>query len=256
MINDASSKRSTQFILLGASNLSIAKYGIQRYFRTRFTANYNSTLIASGPGRAYCVSGGIFVVNYPPLKNSQAISLGREKSSEHSQTIALIADIGNDILYGVPAQKIIRDLDKLIQELSNFCSHVFALPIPCKKIEQLSHWKINLLKKILFPKSKLSPENIIASIHSINHYLSQLNNPRITLLKPMDDSMGWDHIHYGIFNLHTTWAQITAQITKDLSYCHNRKINQSLMFRSYIDYWKNILFRDIIPIISKNQKLY
>jgi hypothetical protein len=256
MATNTPSEVPTQFILLGASNLARARYGIQKYLEKIFASDSVSTLIASGPGRAYCVTGGIFLVNYHPLKNSPAINLGRYKSLEFYQTVALISDIGNDIMYGVPVQKIIRDLDKLIHELSHFCSHVFVIPIPCKKIEQLSNWKINLLKKLLFPKSQLSPENIISSVHAINHFLSQLQNPRVTVLETMDDSIGWDHVHYGIFKMHTAWAQIIAQITKELPNLHNGRINQALMFRSFIDYWKNIIFRDIIPIISKGQKFY
>ncbi len=243
------------FILLGASNLARAQFGLNHHFEKSFP-NLISTSIASGPGRAYCVSGGIFGLNYPPLKTSEIINAGREKSSNYRQTISLISDIGNDIMYGVPVQKLIQDLEKSILNLSEFCSHVFTIPIPCKKIETLSDWQINALKKILFPKCELSPEKIISSIQTVNQFLSELNTPKFTLLKTMDDCIGWDRAHYGISKMHIAWTKIIDQIAQELSIKPNRNINQALMFRSFINYWRDLVFCDAIPLIPKNQQVY
>lgn len=250
-----SNQSKFHFILLGASNLARARFGLNQYLEKSFP-NLISTSIASGPGRAYCVSGGIFGLNYPPLKSSAIINLGREKNSSYRQTIALISDIGNDIMYGVPIQTLIEELEKSIRNLSNFCAHIFIVPIPCKKIEGLSDWQINFLKKILFPKCKLTPKKIINSIQTANQFLSELSNPKTTLLKPMDDCIGWDRAHYDISKMHIAWTKIVEQITQELSIKPSRNINHALMFRSYIEYWKNLIFCDAVPLLTKDRQAY
>jgi hypothetical protein len=255
MITEHPTKPKFHFILLGASNLARARFGLNQYLEKSFP-NLISTSIASGPGRAYSVSAGIFGINYSPLKASPIFNLGREESSNYRQTIALISDIGNDIMYGVPVQKLIQDLENSILNLSGFCSHVFILPIPSKKIESLNHWQINILKRILFPKCTLSPEKIISSIQIVNQFLSELNTPKLTLLKAMDDCIGWDRAHYDLSKMHIAWTKIVDQITQELSIKPNRNINQALMFRSFINYWKDLIFCDAIPLISRNHQEY
>lgn len=246
------SKSKIHFIFLGASNLARARFGLNRYFEKSFP-NLISASIASGPGRAYCVSGGIFGVNYPPLKSSPILTFGQEEISNYRQTVALICDIGNDIMYGVPVQKLIQDLEKSICDLSGFCSHVFAVPIPIKKIQELDHWQINIIKKILFPKSEIGPEKIIASVQAVNKSLSEINAPNFTLLKTMDDFIGWDRAHYDISKMHSAWTQVVDQITQELSIKPKKTMNRALMFRSYIDYWKTLVFGDIIPLPSEDR---
>jgi hypothetical protein len=255
MVTEHPTKPKIHFILLGASNLARARFGLNQYLENSFS-NSISTSIASGPGRAYCVSGGIFGLNYPPLKTSKIINAGREESSNYSQTIALISDIGNDIMYGVPIQKLIQDLEKSIRDLSDFCSHVFTVPIPCKKIENLSHWQINALKRFLFPTCQLSPGQIISSIQTVNQLLSEINTPKFTLLKTMDDCIGWDRAHYDLSKMHIAWNKIIDQIAQELSIKPNRNINHALMVRSFINYWKDLVFCDAIPLISKDQQVY
>jgi hypothetical protein len=255
MIADHPTKPKIHFILLGASNLARARYGLNQYFKKSFP-NLISTSIASGPGRAYSASGGIFGINYSPLKASPIFNLGQEKSSNYSLTIALICDIGNDIMYGVPIQKLIQDLENSIRDLSGFCSHIFTIPIPCKKIETLRHWQINALKRILFPKCQLSPEKIISSIQTVNQLLSEINTPKFTLLKTMDDCIGWDRAHYDISKMHIAWTKIIDQIAQELSIKPNRNMNQALMFRSLINYWRDLIFCDAIPLTPKNQQVY
>ncbi len=254
-MNAKPAKEKTHLILLGASNLARARFGLNRYFETSLP-NLVSISIASGPGRAYCVSGGIFTVNYPPLKTSPILNLSQEESTKYRQTAALICDIGNDIMYGVPVQKLIKDLEKSIQNLFDFCSHVFALPIPCIKIEELSHWQINILKRFLFPKCGLSPEKIIASIQAVNQFLSEINAPKFTLLKAMDDCIGFDRAHYDISKMHIAWNQIIDQMMRELFIKTDKRINRSLMFRSFIDYWKILVFQEIFPLIANDRQIY
>ncbi len=255
MASNQSANSTIHFILLGASNLARAQFGLNRYFERSFP-NLVSTSIASGPGRAYSVSGGIFGVSYSPLKTSPIFKLGREKSSNYRLTIGLISDIGNDIMYGVPVQKLIQDLEKSIHDLSDFCSHIFAVPIPYQKIKSLNHWQINIIKRILFPKCELSPEKIMTSIQTVNQFLSEITNSKFKLLKEVDDCIGWDRAHYDISKMHIAWTQIINQIAKELSMKSNKDIKQTLMFRSFIDYWKNLIFCETNPFISKNQQTY
>ena len=250
MRSDNFTPKKIHFILLGASNLARARFGLNRYLEKSFP-NLILTSITSGPGRAYSITGGILGVNYLPLKNDPIFKLGFENRLKHDLNIAIICDIGNDILYGVPVQNLTQDLEKIIYNLSVFCSHIFTIPIPFKKLKTLNYHQINILKKILFPKCTLSPEKIITSIKVVNTFLHEINIPKFTLLKTMDNYIGWDLAHYGIFKMHAAWTHIIDQIAQELFLSTNKTIDQKLMFRSFVSYWKTFFFKDIIPSVLK-----
>ena len=72
----------------------------------------------------------------------------------------------------------------------------------------------------------------------------------------MDDCIGWDRAHYDISKMHTAWNKIFGQIAQKLSMEPSRNMNQALMLRSYINYWKDLVLCDAIPLITKNPQVY
>ena len=65
---------------------------------------------AMGPGRGYLSRGGILNTVYSPILNCGILEAARNKKIKDQLVVALITDIGNDIMYGVSSEKIIDGL--------------------------------------------------------------------------------------------------------------------------------------------------
>ncbi len=58
-------------------------------------------------------------VTYPPIGSSQIFAEVKGQSQEACRKIALITDLGNDIMYGVQAEKIIAEIRAILERLEN-----------------------------------------------------------------------------------------------------------------------------------------
>ena len=109
-----STKDQTQspvlFIFLGASNLARSFYGLKRCIERCILPRPASFVHAMGPGRGYVSRGGILNAIYSPILNCGIFEAVRKKRIENQQVVALITDIGNDIMYDVSPEKIIGGL--------------------------------------------------------------------------------------------------------------------------------------------------
>ena len=104
------------FVLMGASNLARG-YGALAHCLVRCLApDPVEILHAMGPGRGYCAEGGIFNVTYPAIGSSGILESASERAQKARRVLALITDIGNDIMYGVSARVLTACLETLLQK--------------------------------------------------------------------------------------------------------------------------------------------
>lgn len=243
-------------ILLGASNLSRGYYSLTRCIKRNLEPRPVSFLSALGPGRAYCAFGGVMTAVYPPIGSSQIFSGAKGQPQTASRKIALITDLGNDIMYGIPPGKIIAEIKNILQRLEDMDADALITPIPSTLVSQLTPSAFRFLKAVFFPRSKVERLEVIAAVQKINQAMEEGLGCRVTVISGLENFMGWDKIHYGLCHFGVVWSRIAEEILRALGIGIREKISGSQVIPSYIMNMKRLIFSDILRLTRKGPEFF
>lgn len=200
------------FVLLGASNLARGYSALTRHFSKSIAPTPVKFINALGPGRGYCAWGGLFNFKYSPISECRVLA---SVSARQGQRLAmLITDIGNDIMYGVPAQSLIDSLDTLIEKSLTLNAEVFMTSIHVDVAQDLRKTSFKLLKLIFYPKSPVTFEQADSAVKQVNRYLEEKSqkNQHIHLVGGLGAFCGLDKIHYSLLKSNLAWSCIANEM--------------------------------------------
>lgn len=193
-------------ILLGASNLSRAYQGLVHYLERGLHPRPVRFLNALGPGRGYCAPGGLLNVVYPPIGACGILDSACMAGEE--RILALVTDIGNDIMYDVPAAQIIDSLDKLFAQLKERGADILVTVIPRYLEKAMDDFHFRCLRAAFFPKSRVEMHSATSAVREINSFLQAEATGRITLISGLEDCYSFDKIHFSPIKMHRAWTRI------------------------------------------------
>ncbi len=194
----------SQFILLGASNLSL---GLTRLLPMilRSQAGPSDIWIADGFGRSYGKSSRFFQRTLPGIldcglwnayaQHRTTIASSQRKSI--GQTYAMLTDVGNDIGYGVEADQIIEWVTACMDRLVEMCNPTIVMTgLPVESLESLSPTGFRIAQKLLFPSSRTGRLETLQRARYIQNSLAELCTERaIPFITVQRDWYGLDPIH-------------------------------------------------------------
>ena len=64
-------------------------------------------------------------MKYPPIHSSDIFEVAHNKSESGYQVVALVTDIGNDIMCDVPAEKVIETIQQVFARLQSMNAKIF-----------------------------------------------------------------------------------------------------------------------------------
>ena len=243
-------------ILLGASNLSRGCFAFARHMKVCLYPRKVEVLIASGPGRAYCASGGLLNVSYPPIYVSDIFEVARDKSESGYRVVALVTDIGNDIMYGVSTEKIIETVQQVFSRLQSINAEIFYTTLP-GAFEKGDHpVRFCILRSLLFPHSTVTYDEATAGIIEVNRFLKESTGKYGHLIPDMNRYLGFDKIHYGWLRGHSAWSHLAKPILKTLGVNMASEITLAGMIRSYWEEFRRVVGSDMMGFKKKNQEHY
>jgi hypothetical protein len=211
-------------------------------------------LIASGPGRAYCTSGGLLNVSYPPIYVSDIFEVARDKSESGYRVVALVTDIGNDIMYGVSIEKILETIQQVFSRLQSINAEIFYTTLP-GAFEKRNHpIRFCILRSLLFPRSTVTYDEATAGIIKVNRFLKESTGKYGHLIPDMNRYLGFDKIHYGWLRAHSAWSHIAKPILKTLGVNMASEITLAGMIRSYWEEFRRVVGSDMMGFKKKNQE--
>ena len=180
-------------ILLGASNVVRSLSTVVETARQIWGAPVE-IMAAIGHGRSYghetTVLGrkisGIFpsalwkdLQNRPPLP-----------------THALVTDIGNDLGYGEPPDRILRWVERCLDELERARATTVVTQLPLESLARLGERRYRLFRSVLFPSCRLELQEVVALATELNERLSALGESRKLSVIPVSGAWyGFDPIH-------------------------------------------------------------
>jgi len=208
-------------IALGASNLA-------RGFRTVVAAARSAwgpevqVLAALGHGRSYGAPSRVVGRTLPGIIES---GLWRKIDSLPAlPTRALVTDVGNDILYGISAARILAWVEESLHRLQRVTPNIILTDLPLAGIRRLSHARFRVFRSIMFPFCRLPLSRVLETAERVNAGLVELaaaGGVRLFRLNP--EWYGLDPIHFRPSVLRSAWEQILDARSTDSWRCSLRE---------------------------------
>jgi hypothetical protein len=124
-------------------------------------------------------------------------------------TRALVADVGNDILYGVSAERILAWVEEALRRLQQVTPDIILTDLPLAGIRRLSPTRFLVFRSILFPSCRLSLGRVLEVAERVNAGLAELSTAHgITLFRLDPAWYGLDPIHIRPSMWRPAWQEI------------------------------------------------
>ncbi|MBW3539078.1 MAG: hypothetical protein KY476_02295 [Planctomycetes bacterium] len=200
-------------ILLGASNLTVAFPLVVRLIAARL-AGPVSLFGAMGHGRSYGEWSRLVFRGLPgivPCRLWDDLAAARQSSPDIPE-VSLITDVGNDILYGYPVERIIGWVEVCAEKLlAGGGQLVFSLP-PLESIRGLSRARYLLMRSLFFPRNRMPLQKVLGLAEELQSRLRKLAERLDTpFLEPPGEWYGFDPIHIVRRKRPAAWSAILSQ---------------------------------------------
>ena len=183
-------------ILLGASNLTLSLRLVTHLMQQQF-GGPSEILVAVGHGRAYGSANQVLSRGLPGIVASGLWS--QLATAEPCPTVALLTDIGNDILFGSAPEQILRQVEWCVEQLQMQSAQIVMTNLPMASIEDLSERRYTFYRNIFYPFCRLSRSETVSRARVVYQGLIDLASCRnFTLYEQEPVWFGPDgiHVHY------------------------------------------------------------
>ena len=199
-------------VALGASNLSRGLSRLVTICR-RCTAKPIDLFAGAGHGRSYGANSRIWNRRLPSILGSGLWrSLDRNSGSDalnNTTRLAVITDIGNDLLYGFSVEQITAWIEEVVLRLQQRGFQIVITQLPIESIQAVGPLRFHILKSILVPGCQQSLEAIKDQSHQINNKIVSLSKGHhVTILRQSGSWYGIDAIHVKRSCLNELWQRV------------------------------------------------
>jgi hypothetical protein len=180
-------------VLLGASNLSIMFPTIVETARAMF-AEPLEMYVAKGFGRSYGQQSKFFGKKFPGILQSglwDAMGYARALP-----TVAIVADVGNDLAYEAPVRTILQWVEQTLDRLAGLRAQVVLNDLPLASLRTVGAVRYRVLREVLFPSCRLSRDEMLRRAEQLSDALRRIAQEReIPIFSGEKQFYGFDPIH-------------------------------------------------------------
>ncbi|MBA4019462.1 MAG: hypothetical protein C0483_20035 [Pirellula sp.] len=193
-------------VLLGASNLTrgfATVLGLLKHHRS----GPLDVLAALGNGRSYGIyarllgrglTGILSCGLWPALDRRPKLPL-----------TALLTDIGNDVMYGVPVPQILAWVEECLVRLQKHDARIVVTGLPTTNLPRLGERRFLLLRTLLFPGNRDTLPDVTRRSQEVDAGVRELAaRYAATFVEPDAHWYGIDPIHVRRHHWPTAWRQI------------------------------------------------
>jgi hypothetical protein len=202
-------------ILLGASNLVRSLSTVVETVRLVWQEPVE-IMAAIGHGRSYGQNSqvlgrkisGIFpcalwqdLQNRPPLP-----------------TAALVTDIGNDLMYEVPVERLVEWVEGCLDRLATVDATTIVTQLPMGSVRRVTETQYRLFRALFFPRCSLNLSQVKSAATHLNDRLVELAGQRKIPAIPVSGAWyGFDPIHLKRSVEQTAWPAILSGWRSDVA---------------------------------------
>lgn len=111
-------------------------------------------------------------------------------------TAALLTDIGNDILYGVPPDRLLEWVAACLDRLEEAGAKIIVTELPIASLARLGEARFRFFRGLFFPRSQLTLADARALAAAVNEGLAAAGKSRkISVISMSESWYGFDPIH-------------------------------------------------------------
>jgi hypothetical protein len=198
-------------VLLGASNLSIMFPTIVESARANF-AQPLEMFVAKGFGRSYGQQSKIFGKKFSGILQSGLwAAMDRAPALP---TVAIVADIGNDLAYETRVDMLVRWIEATLDRLAEHGARIVLNNIPLASLRTVGPARYRLFREVLFPSCRLSHREIMARAERLSERLDRLASERKTpVFSGKIEWYGFDPIHPRRPLAGEIWSRMIGELT-------------------------------------------
>jgi hypothetical protein len=211
-------------VALGASNLT---RGLPTVIATARQAwgREVEILAALGHGRSYGAPSRFVVRDVPGILQC---GLWDELASlPPVPTRALVTDVGNDIIYNVPAEQTLRWVEEAIQRLKRVTDDIVLAGLPLEALRRLPAWKFALLRSTLARSCRLTLAQALEAAERVHAGLVEMAAATGVRFFPLDPAWyGFDPLHVRPSLWRPAWQRILGaeQAGASMGWAENARI--------------------------------
>lgn len=203
-------------VVIGASNVTLGLPVIWRALSQR--PGPTRLFVAAGHGRSYGMPNTVLGRTLPSILECRLWKTLDEQLNEPDETVALITDVGNDILYGAPVSQIVDWVAECSQRCEDRGARVFVTTLPRESLASLSPARFGFFRRMLFPSSRLTFEDGMSQANDLNRQLTELVTERSHTLVPTERHWyGADPIHIRRRCRPEAWQQFLSPLLSDIT---------------------------------------
>lgn len=195
-------------ILLGASNLTRDFPLILRLLQPSIGVPCD-IYTALGHGRSYGTWSRLLHRALPGISRCDLWQALPTPDRISEQPLALLTDIGNDLIYGQSVDAIFSWVRLCLDQLQAIDARVTITLLPEFTLAKLSNLRFEMTRRLFFPKNPASLPDLIQKVGELNQRLAELaEDPRIRIVAPQPEWYGFDPIHYRVSQRARLWKTI------------------------------------------------
>jgi hypothetical protein len=136
-------------------------------------------------------------------------------------TSALLTDIGNDLLYDQPLERIVGWIDLCLARLAAIEARIVVTRLPLANLPGLSEARFRLLRKIFFPRCRQSLAQLVELAHALDERVVALARAYgAQTISPERAWYGFDAIHIRLRATPRAWREILLAWSPELAPPH------------------------------------
>jgi hypothetical protein len=203
------SAAQTRVVLLGASNLTLYLPRVLAIARAAHAGPLD-VLGAAGLGRSFGAWSRMLRRELPGvLECGLWAALERAGDAPPLPLEALVIDVGNDLAYGVPAERVAGWIATCLDRLAAHGARTILTLLPLSSLERLGRARFAAARTILFPGHEVCLEEVRAAARELQERLSALAAERgVRTVEPPASWYALDPIHLPPWRAREAWGTI------------------------------------------------
>jgi hypothetical protein len=202
------SKRA-RVVLLGASNVTRCISTIVETARLA-VGKPMDVYAAFGHGRSLKLYTRVFGRGLCGLLDA-GLWRALDGAAPRDDSYALLADIGNDLMYEAPLGEIFSWIDEIFFRCQSVARNVIVSELPLASVERLDAKRFLLLRRLIFPRCRLTLDEALTRARAINQRLHAIAPRYGATIAPLDGAWyGFDPIHIRRDRFAQAWSTILA----------------------------------------------
>ncbi len=203
---DSALSAAPRVVLIGASNLTKGIGTVMGLAHHAFGRRLDLH-VALGHGRSYGATSSLLGRQLPGI-----VQCGLWPALDRPgapPTSALVTDIGNDILYEQPVERIAEWVEIVLDRLVAAGARTVVTLLPEENLQKISRARFLLMRSVLVPRCRLDLPTIAERVCALNSVVRTLGSERgCTVVAQRAEWYGFDPIHIRFSQRTGAWSEL------------------------------------------------